>query len=319
MSLSPDGKWFWDGKDWIPAPPSSEDENTNPINNGGEFISTGKHNEEKENVFNFDLKNIPLILGTLLLVFCSTIVICHSIQYTQIGNDNQYLVNECHSNQDPGVVEYQGQLLNAEMCDDPEGEWGPTTEKTYFWLKCEGGSTSYEYEGNNISGTWYKYCTPSDNPSIMGYNTVSILFIIGISFIGYSQRKVMIYRINTRRKAKAEVEFISGNIVKAMGLYKKIGDVEKIQECAKLIDDNGQSNSIKEKPVEISSTTIKTEPPMIQDSVVSGDINYIISSNQNDIDSSKGNRSSLQTVLTTISIVVTTLSLMSFILRLIIG
>lgn len=56
-----------------------------------------------------------------------------------------------------------------------------------------------------------------------------------------------------------------------MGLYKKIGDVEKIQECAELLEQQQPHQITSSQQSEIHS---QHEVISMSDSVVSGDVHY---------------------------------------------
>ena len=74
----------------------------------------------------------------------------------------------------------------------------------------------------------------------------------------------------------AEIEFASGNIATAMEYYKKAGDLEKIQECAALLNQQ-QSAQLQQPMMAQQSGVISPEPVMsVSDSVVSGDVHYHI-------------------------------------------
>ena len=72
-------------------------------------------------------------------------------------------------------------------------------------------------------------------------------------------------------QTKAEIEFASGNIKKAMKYYNKVGDIEKLSECTQLLEQQQPHQITSSQKSEIYS---QQEVISMSDSVVSGDVHY---------------------------------------------
>jgi hypothetical protein len=106
---------------------------------------------------------------------------------------------------------------------------------------------------------------------------ILIIYTISIIPIVIVYHFVKIYLRNTNDSEKiqtrAEIEFASKNYTKALSLYKKLGDLEKISSCVEQIE----KTKVTVKRVEINEND-SSQPAnlQVQDSVVTGEINYIV-------------------------------------------
>jgi hypothetical protein len=96
------------------------------------------------------------------------------------------------------------------------------------------------------------------------------LFFVGVIvlaigwFVGWRGDSLRLIRA-------AEIEFASGNIEKAMKYYKKAGNLEKLRECAELLEQQQSHQITSSQQPEIYS---QHEAISMSDSVVSGDVHY---------------------------------------------
>ena len=113
---------------------------------------------------------------------------------------------------------------------------------------------------------------------------ILIIYTISIVPIVIVYHFVKIYLRNTNDSEKiqtrAEIEFASKNYTKALSLYKKLGDLEKISLCVEQIE----KTKVNVKRVEVNENdSSKPANLQVQDSVVTGEINYIVNESSGEV------------------------------------
>ena len=233
MTLSPDGKWMWDGSNWIPAPPQEAPEelieqpvvDTQPepkavlptgFPPAGRPPTTASANPPAINVTK-DMKNS--VNGTMI--------------------DTKSISNPLNKK-----MTYSLAIVLA------------ITVITLFAQHDEGDT--WEIEAVSLYILYILTIT-----SICVFPCVFAHHFI----MNFLRKRNDLGTIQT----KAEIEFASGNIEKAMKYYKMAGDLEKLRECAELLGQQQPHQITSSQQSEISS---QHEAISMSDSVVSGDVHY---------------------------------------------
>ena len=235
MTLSPDGKWMWDGSNWIPAPPQEAPEelieqpvvDTQPepkavlptgFPPAGRPPTTASANPPAINVTK-DMKN--LVNGTILERWTSTPL-------------NKKMVYSLAIALVIAVIFHLSQMLYKE-----DFERATIEQHLVFFV---------------FILTVTSICV---FPCVFAHHFI----------MNFLRKRNDLGTIQT----KAEIEFASGNIEKAMKYYKMAGDLEKLRECAELLERQQPHQITSSQQSEIYS---QHEAISMSDSVVSGDVHY---------------------------------------------
>ena len=183
-------------------------------------------------------------------------------------------------------------------------------------------STVMDVDDDRYYEGFFVYCIePGDSGCEDRMEYSPPFFLLGIILLLYSNSGKIKQYFHDRARSRAELELVSGNTSQAMKYFRKIGDLEKVAECAELMQQN-HTSEMTEVPVQQHVTSsIQPSLPSIQDSVVSGNIQYNINQSSaiqtgND-NASAGERA--QRILTIISIVVTFLGIIAKIIQSAVG
>lgn len=281
--FSPDGKWIWDGSTWVPVPEAPP---SVVIPEGMPPTST------------------PMPSSEVVLAAKSKTEQSASVS----GSKPPWEDDTMDFKQLAGIIGSIFLLIGAVFIFGVQVEYAVN----------EDAKTSDYYDGTFI----FCWDEEGEGTDCSDYTVVSFPFILlGLVLLLYSNSKKIKQYFNDRTRSRAELELASGNISQAMKYFRKISDLEKVAKCAELMQQN-QTSEMTTVPVQQHVTSsIQPSLPSIQDSVVSGNIQYNINQSSaiqtgND-NASAGERA--QRILTIISIVVTFLGIIARIIQSAVG
>jgi len=281
--ISPDGKWLWDGSTWVPVP---DEKPSVVIPEGMPPTST------------------PTPSSEAVLAAKSKTEQRASVS----GSKPPWEDDTMDFKQLAGIIGSISLLIGAVFI------LGHPIESTVMDV---GDNNPRYYEG------FFVYCIDEYEDSgcedRMEYSPP--FFLLGIILLLYSNSGKIKQYFHDRTRSRAELELASGNTSQAMKYFRKIGDLEKVAECAELMQQNHTSEMTTVPVQQHVTSSIQPSLPSIQDSVVSGNIQYNINQSSaiqtgND-NASAGERA--QRILTIISIVVTFLGIIAKIIQSAVG
>lgn len=281
--FSPDGKWLWDGSTWVPVP----DETPSVVIPEG-MPPTSTPTPSSEAVLAAKSKTEQ--------------------RAPVSGSKPPWEDDTMDFKQLAGIIGSISLLIGAVFIFGVQVEYAVN----------EDAKTSDYYDGTFI----FCWDEEGDGTDCSDDTVISFPFILlGLILLLYSNSKKIKQYFHDRTRSRAELELASGNTSQAMKYFRKIGDLEKVAECAELMQQN-HTSEMTEVPVQQHVTSsIQPSLPSIQDSVVSGNIQYNINQSSaiqtgND-NASAGER--VQRILTIISIVVTSLGIIAKIIQSAVG
>jgi len=228
MTLSPDGKWMWDGSNWIPAPPQEAPE---------ELIEQPVVDTQPEP---------KAVLPT---------------GFPPAGRP------PTTASANPPAINVTKDSVNGTMIDK-ENIPTPLNKKMTYSLAIVLAIT--------VITLFVEHDEKATMEDIAAYCfyifTITSIFVFPCVFahhfiMDFLRKRNDLGTIQT----KAEIEFASGNIEKAMKYYKMAGDLEKLRECAELLERQQPHQITSSQQSEIYS---QHEAISMSDSVVSGDVHY---------------------------------------------
>ena len=279
--FSPDGKWLWDGSTWVPVP----DETPSVV------IPEG-----------MPPTSTPTPSSEALLAAKSKTEQRASVS----GSKPPWEDDTMDFKQLAGIIGSISLLIGAVFIFGVQVEYAvmdPVDNGFYDGIFM----TCYDDEDDN-------YCSDKTEFSVP-------FILLGLTLLFYSNSGKIKQYFHDRTRSRAELELASGNTSQAMKYFRKIGDLEKVAECAELMQQNHTSEMTTVPVQQHVTSSIQPSLPSIQDSVVSGNIQYNINQSSaiqtgND-NASAGERA--QRILTIISIVVTFLGIIAKIIQSAVG